>query len=292
MILRVRPLQFEFRALDPVHFPPGSAANTFRGAFGEIFRSISCDPACPGASNCPKAPACAYARMFEPRILVGAGPSGLHDAPRPFVLRAASLDSKRFEPGQRFSLGVNIFDLEAPALEYFRLAFSKLGDDGLGPGRPRVELTSAIEMKTESVDLSRTGDTVTRIALEFLTPTQLKLEGEPVLEPRFDVLLKRARDRVTTLIGLYQAGPVSSEFDFRGLAQRAGSVRLTASRIAQVETFRRSKRTGERHGTGGFTGDAEYEGGLAEFLPWLEALWWTGVGRLTVWGNGLVRVRR
>jgi len=44
------------------------------------------------------------------------------------------------------------------------------------------------------------------------------------------------------------------------------------------------------HSLGGFTGEAEYEGDLAEFLPWLRAARWVGVGRQTVWGKGELRV--
>jgi hypothetical protein len=33
-------------------------------------------------------------------------------------------------------------------------------------------------------------------------------------------------------------------------------------------------------------GSAEYEGDLAEFVPYLRAARWAGVGRQTVWGNG------
>ena len=36
--------------------------------------------------------------------------------------------------------------------------------------------------------------------------------------------------------------------------------------------------------------EAEYAGHLAEFLPWLRAARWVGVGRQTVWGKGDVRV--
>ena len=37
-------------------------------------------------------------------------------------------------------------------------------------------------------------------------------------------------------------------------------------------------------------GVAEYEGELGEFVPFLEAAQWTGVGRQTVWGKGAIRV--
>jgi hypothetical protein len=53
---------------------------------------------------------------------------------------------------------------------------------------------------------------------------------------------------------------------------------------------RRSSRTVQVHPLGGFVGGAEYEGELTEFLPWLQAACWTGVGRQTVWGKGALRI--
>ena len=41
---------------------------------------------------------------------------------------------------------------------------------------------------------------------------------------------------------------------------------------------------------GGFIGEAEYEGEMAEFVPYLAAARWTGVGRQTVWGHGELEV--
>ena len=164
MILYVRQLRFEFQARDAVWFPPGKAANIFRGAFGEIFRRI--------AENS------AYARMFEPRALAHSGPSGLKDRPRPFVLRAAPLDGKRFEPGERFTLEVNVFDPEVPALDYFTRSFEQLREEGLGPGRPSVDLQAAHELPGVRADLALPRESVSKITVEFLTPTELKSGGE------------------------------------------------------------------------------------------------------------------
>jgi hypothetical protein len=280
--LQVRPLRFEFRALDPISFPPGKAANIFRGAFGEIFSRTA---------NSQQA----YARMFEPRGLPGA-PSGFADLPRPFVLRAASLNGQRFEPGQRFTLEVNIFDPTVPALDYFRESFIQLREEGLGPGRPRVDLIDAAERPTVEVDLAPRIEPTGNLRVEFLTPTELKSGGEILREPAFDVLFKRARDRIAGLIGFYQpasliATPIAPP-DFRAMGERAAAIRMTHSRIEQHDYERRSSRTGQRHSLGGFIGEADYEGDLTEFVPYLEATWWTGVGRLTVWGNGQLCVSK
>jgi CRISPR/Cas system endoribonuclease Cas6 (RAMP superfamily) len=40
----------------------------------------------------------------------------------------------------------------------------------------------------------------------------------------------------------------------------------------------------------GFTGEGVYAGELGEFLPWLRAAEWTGIGRHTVWGFGAIRI--
>jgi hypothetical protein len=65
---------------------------------------------------------------------------------------------------------------------------------------------------------------------------------------------------------------------------------MTRSELRQVEATRRSSRTGQLHGIGGFVGVAEYEGQLGEFIPYLEAAQWTGVGRQCVWGKGELRL--
>jgi hypothetical protein len=61
---------------------------------------------------------------------------------------------------------------------------------------------------------------------------------------------------------------------------------MTRCELRDEHASRRSSRTGQVHPLGGFTGEAEYRGELAEFLPYLRAARWTGVGRQTVWGKG------
>ena len=75
------------------------------------------------------------------------------------------------------------------------------------------------------------------------------------------------------------------------MALRAAAVRTTRCDLTRVSLERRSSRTGQTHPLGGFTGEAEYEGDLGEFIPYLLAGVWTGVGRQTVWGKGELEVR-
>jgi CRISPR/Cas system endoribonuclease Cas6 (RAMP superfamily) len=74
------------------------------------------------------------------------------------------------------------------------------------------------------------------------------------------------------------------------MGDRAAAVRMTRCDLQQTEADRLSSRTGQRHPLGGFVGEAEYEGELAEFLPYLRLGKWVGVGRQTVWGKGEMEV--
>jgi hypothetical protein len=249
-------VRFGFEAIDHIHFPPGKAANLLRGALGLVL-----DP-----------------RLFAPAR--ASGPSGLADPPRPFVLRARNLDGVTVPPGAGFHFDLHLF---ADELASFRQALEQVFREGIGPGRGRAEPreTSA---EPVSIDLGAAPASAHWVRSEFVSPTELKREGRPVERPEFAILFARIRDRISTLRALYGPGPL--EIDFAAMGARAALVRMTACQLHHVGVVRKSSRTGQVHPIGGFTGYAEYEGDLGEFLPYLEAAHWTGIGRQAVWGKG------
>ncbi len=281
--------RFHFRAIDPVYFPAGKSGNVIRGALGMVLR----DTASPAA----------YARLFEPGSGLGKAPSGLGDWPRPFVLRADRLDGRAMAMSETFHFDVHVFDLRAPVLQYFHGAFAAFGAQGIGPGHGRVSLERVEQLKLDdgadevggpalTLNLDPDPDTdgaeVERVRLGFLTPTELKSGGTLAKRPEFGILFGRLRDRISTLRALYGAGPL--EIDFREMGERAAKIRMVHCQLQWEKVERKSGHTGQMHPLGGFTGEAEYEGSLGEFLPWLRAARWVGVGRQTVWGKGDVRV--
>lgn len=278
-------LRMNFTALDPVRFPAAAAANILRGAFGAILRRLVCAPKCTDARCCETRAECVYARMFEPTAAAGAGPSGFVEQPRPFVLRATHLDNLTIEPGQRFHFDMHLFDTRHPAEEHVIAAFAAASSEGLGAGRGKAELISS-EREAIKLDLAPLVDDVGQVRVQFVTPTELKSGAQLARVPEFPILFARLRDRISTLRALYGPGPLP--IDFRGMAERAAAVRLLRSELHQVHAARRSTRTGQTHSIGGFTGEADYEGDLREFVPFLRAGHWTGVGRQTVWGKGQI----
>ncbi len=260
---RLYPLQLMFLARAPLSFPPGAAANRLRGAFGSILHKRG------------------YAPLFEPSS--GTGPSGLADHPRPFVFRASHLDGTVVSPGETFQFHFHWFDMRRPALDIAIRAFRELD-----PAAELVDIRGADAPLELSLDPA--GDAVNRITVGFQTPTELKAGGQAVERPEFGVLVGRVRDRLSTLRALYDDGPLT--LDFREFGQRAARVRMTRCDIQHVETSRRSSRTGQIHSLGGFVGEAEYEGDLTDFIPYLRAAQWTGVGRQTAWGKGALAVTK
>jgi hypothetical protein len=249
--------------------------------------------------------------MFEPSALDG-GPSGLADWPRPFVFRATRLDGRTVRPGAAFEFDLNVFDMRNPAAAYLVLTFAQLAQEGLGPSRGRAELTGVWQLGSDGEPVARLYDgasfllqqgpapmelslepgteRVERVRVQFLTPTELKSGKQLADRPEFGVLAARIRDRLSTLRELYDDGPLA--MDFRGFGERAAQVRMTRCEIGRVDVARRSSRTGQTHPIGGFVGEAEYEGELAEFVPFLKAAKWTGVGRQTVWGKGEIETTK
>jgi hypothetical protein len=265
-------LRFSFTAREIIHFPAGKAANLLRGALGLALDSVAAAEA---------------ALIFRPRI--EAGPSGLSDPPRPFVFRVRHLEGATVAPGGSFHVDLNLFTLDPNARECLGRAFEHAAREGFGPGRGKAELLDPTGTgETVSIDLEPAAHAPARVRVDFLTPTELKHDGRIVDRPEFAILFARVRDRISTLRALYGAGPL--DIDFAATGARAEAVRMTRCDVRRVETERRSSRTGQSHSIGGFTGFAGYEGELAEFLPYLEAARWTGVGRQAVWGKGELAV--
>lgn len=277
--------RFRFQAEEPLELPAGGSANVVRGALGTLLQRV--------------APREVYQRLFEPKQGSGGGPSGLADEPRPFVLRSAHLDGAAIAAGENFFFDAHVFELRQPVLDHLQAAFAELAMAGIGPRRARARLEAA-----ESLDLqgqAGSGESVlcrvpldpdtavwNSCTLRFVTPTELKTGGAIAARPEFGVLFARLRDRICTLRALYGAGAL--KLDFRGMGERASQVTLGRCDLRWENLTRRSSRTGQTHPLGGFVGEAEYQGVLAEFLPWLRAARWVGVGRQAVWGKGEMHV--
>lgn len=200
-----------------------------------------------------------YQRLYNPEPLSG-GPSGFADPPRPIRLITRHLAGRSFRAGEPIGFQVHLFDaslLPALGTSNFRLL---------------------------QLDLNAPFAETSQLEIQFLTPTEIR--GVP--QPDFGPLLARLRDRLSLLRTFYGAGPL--EIDFRGLGERATMVQLLSTRLESMHASRRSTSQQTRHPLGGFFGTARYAGDLTEFLPYLYAGQFTGLGKYTVWGQGEISI--
>ena len=269
MDFTIWPYRLHFVAWDELRFPPGRAGNVIRGALGTLLRGL-CVPAC--ADPCPFT--CPYKTLFAPRQ--AGGPSGFATPPRPFVLRAFELDGRTLAAGESFCFDLILF---SPGLIPDFVRAFETWDRAL---LARVEPLPVRVFGFEAV-----AHAPSRIVVSFLSPTELKSDGEVAGDVPFELLFRRLRDRISGLRALYQGGPL--EIDFAGLGAEARAVSTVRSSLRLVKAERRSSRTGQRHALGGLVGEVEYEGDFSRLLPYLKAGEWTGVGRQTVWGKGCMR---
>jgi len=260
--LRLQVLRLSFVAQRPFTFPL-PASNKLRGLIGKNLWDRGDNT---------------YGRFFTPSQTNG--PSGLSDPPRPFVLRAAHLDGLHVAEGEAFHFDLHLFDLRTPWGQVLAESLTVMA------GASLRDVTAG---EAFALELDGRVEDVQRVRVRFLTPMELKTKGGLAATPEFGILAARARDRISTLSQLYGDGPLP--IDFVGFGERAARVEMTRCEIQRVEAERRSGRTGQTHSLGGFVGEAEYAGALTEFLPYLRAAQWTGVGRQTSWGKGAIALQ-
>ena len=206
----------------------------------------------------------------KPRAM---GPSGLADRPRPFIIRAAHLDGQTItassvslrctplRPGaseQPPSFGGSGRESAPAAGFWFRWSRRKHRD----PTEPPPGYAAHINVK-------------------FVAPTELKGADRG---PRIPHPLRPPPRPHLHAARALRARPPRYRFSRHGGSRRAGPYLALRPEVVRHRTPLQPHRpdTSDRR----LRRSAEYDGDLGEFLPYLRAGQWTGVGRQTVWGKG------
>jgi len=292
----------------------------WRGAFGQVFRSLVCHDIALDCQRCPLLTACPFPRVFAPRLPADRPAiRRLRDPPRPFVFVDPCPGSASLSASRPIGLELVVVGNAVTELPYFVVALRRLGIEGIGRARVtfEVERVHALGATGEPIDcifqrgsdlvrpirralgardVVRPGDAeARRVRVHFLTPTDLRgvvadvAEGSTIAGPSFGLLVRRARDRLSALATFFGTGPL--EHDAKGLGELADRTSLVEAHVSRTSIARRSTRTGERHAIGGWVGSALYEGPtVAAAMPWLRLAEALGVGKHATFGNGRIAV--
>lgn len=291
--------KYEFTIVpDEVLELPSFKGSTLRGAFGSIFRRISCaDRKYSSCKKCLLKDKCAYSYIFEtsPRpdspLL-----KNLEDIPRPFIIEPP-LDTKRiFSKDESLQFTFTLIGKAIDYLPYFIVAFKELGNTGIGKGRRKFILKEirAISIRnqdhlviyTSQDEMIRNIDTkftwadtiiISRssfrnfkaksLTLKFLTPTRIKHRDEFVSVPEFHIIIRSLLRRIANLT-YFHCGE-NLNLDFNNLIRRATKIKTEEINMHWVDWERYSFAQGRRMKMGGFTGEIKYKGELEPFIPFL-----------------------
>ncbi|WP_161780687.1 CRISPR system precrRNA processing endoribonuclease RAMP protein Cas6 [Tumebacillus flagellatus] len=263
--------------------------------------------------ECPSA--CAYGYVFETTPEQDSGFMGKYDQiPRPYVLEIPLNRQTEFEPGELLALRLRLFGRAIDYAPLFVTTFQEMGKDGIGKGRLPYQLVQVesegfnqfpvtiyqegaeqihaplittgvdIRHRSQQADASRSE----RVTLFFDTPLRIKWNGQYTSDPQFHVIFRNILRRVTGLLQFHHGE--SWEVNFADLLRRAETIKLIRQETRWVDYSRYSNRQETKMKLGGIMGWVQYEGDLAEFLPWLRVAELLHIGKNTVFDLGRIRV--
>jgi hypothetical protein len=302
-------LQLELEALEPTPLE-GFIGPTLRGMLGHAMHAASCT----GEGRPAFATGSLYHEVFEaPPPLPGE-----QDTPPPFVLHAPPEPGTKLRPGDRLDFALTLFGpavMRTPALLWavFRYGLR----EGLSRVRRRFLLRRVLVqtpagmlevfrgdtgpcLETWDPDwtwsgagwlrrrLAQTVPAPTRLAVDLVTPLELRENRAPVEAVAFHHLLRSAL-RAAYAHTRFNCG-ASLEIDHSGLAALARNIPRGRDATHTLELQRESSRQGKRIDVPGRQGRLEFYGALELFVPVLTLGEVLHLGKQRTMGMGGVRL--
>lgn len=315
--LRMAQYRFTLQAGEKGLELPVWKASTFRGAFGHVFKRLSCIHPGQDCGTCAALSYCAYTYVFETRPNQEDVFMGKYDqVPRPYILEVPLDKQTSYDPGDLITVDLWLYGKAIHYAPLFVATFKELGREGIGKGRKPYQLVH-VENRDEQAGKHRmiyvdgeneivhhpvvlsgkdildkveneTVNTSGKIMVFFDTPLRVKWQGKYTDDLQFHLLLRNILRRITGLLQFHHE--VKPEWDIRNLLERAERVRLVRKETKWVDYDRYSARQDTKMKMGGVVGWVMYEGEIAEFLPWLRVAEVIHVGKNTAFDLGRVRV--
>jgi len=296
---------------------PPYKGSVLRGGFGSAFRRVACAQRARDCLGCLVRPVCPYAYVFEtsppPDSTVL---RNLQDVPRPFVIEPPEDDRTEYAPGDELDFGLVLIGRGVEYLPFFIAAFKELGRTGIGPLRAGFELVRVEQVKgsrrwqlydgehsphalsLEAVrqacvgrpEVQARATTLSQRSLrvEFITHTRLKADNEMRSRPDFEVLVRAALRRASSLAYFHHG--VALDLDYHAVIERARQVRIARDETRWVHWRRYSNRQNASMDLGGIIGAVEYSGNLHPFGELLVLSEMVHIGKNATFGLGRIRV--
>lgn len=295
---------------------PPYKGSTLRGGFGSAFRKVVCALKKTDCSECILREKCVYSYVFETpppsrtKIM-----TKYKNAPHPFIIEPPSEKRQVYKPGDVIEFGLALIGRALDYLPYFIYTFDELGRIGIGKDRGKYELkkvrsdntiiyssdTKALKSLKPSNfsfpqkwESSLISEPITPnsepLTLDFLTPARIVYNGRLTLDLEFHMLIRQLLRRIS-LLAYFHCGLEASEWDFKGVIDKATEVHVKKSNLKWYDWERYSFRQDTKMKMGGFVGEIVFEGNTEPFMPLIKAGEILHVGKGTSFGLGKYEIR-
>lgn len=304
--------RFECRFIAPALLP-AFKGSTLRGALGHALKKISCALRRNSCDSCLLTGTCSYAFLFETEKIdrrTTVANTRLSGRPHPYVLVPPAEATRHYNIGDSFLFTLKLFGQANNFLPHLIYSIELMGQEGLGRRQdtnPGIFSLAKVFQDDQTIydgdsrilqpvpqgrDLLLTDQPVLIsdvLTVQLKTPLRLKqenhLQGDAL---SFQTLIRAALRRVSSLENFYGSG--EPPLDYKGLTQRAGSIKTIRSDCRWIEFERYSNRQKTTMMIGGLIGVVQYAGELTEFLPVLKYCEQTHLGKQTSFGLGQIEV--
>jgi hypothetical protein len=309
--LQAHLLQFDCQAETAIHLN-AAAGGQIRGALWSALSKMVCpDPA--ARANPDHQQHCPLCRLMH---LETVSARGINPA-RPFAIRpplnARIEQAQTLEVGRCFNFQIVLFGDAAGYIPYIVQAVYRVGKLGIGAGRGRFRLLrvkeknpftratanlylagSSLRPATQpilSADIQAAANQLTtdRIAIHFLTPTQITQEKRTLKSLQLPSIIARLLERCQAIETIYsdtdKPHEVWRDLHFN-LHQAARKLQVERDDTRWVDVWSRSRRAGHLDNIGGLVGTITFIGDIAPLRYWLAYGQLLHVGKNAVKGNG------
>ena len=296
-------LSFNLKAKEKIILPPYKGS-TLRGSFGNSLKKVVCALKNKECKECILKEKCVYSYVFETpppsdtKIM-----RKYESAPHPFIIEPPETSQSVFEINSNLPFGLILIGKAIDYLPYFIYAFSEQGKVGIGKHRGKFELknvkngrTTIYELEEQTISKPKIKSLPLKfnfkssfireeIKLNFLTPTRIIRNEEPLKEINFSVLIRQLLRRIS-LVSYFHCGIDITGWDFKKIISEAEKVSVKESNFKWHDWERYSAKQQKRMKLGGFLGEITFEGEIAQFMPLLKIGEIIHIGKGATFGLG------
>jgi CRISPR-associated endoribonuclease Cas6 len=309
--IKTASFKFRLKALEPLILP-SYKGSTLRGGFGYAFKRVVCAIREKECTDCLLKEKCVYSYVFEtPPPSDTKMMRKYRAAPHPFVIEPPPERKRIYKPGHEIEFGLILIGRAIDYLPYFIYTFTEFGKIGIGKGK------AVFELKDVSADGKMIYDSKSKtlkpfnaqaldlgfkilnskplnsklLTLNFLTPTRILYNGHLTLDLEFHILIRNLLRRLS-LLSYFHCGGDPSEWNFKGIIEKAKEVEIKSKNLRWFDWERYSGRQDTRIKMGGFVGDITFEGIIEPFMPLIKAGEVLHVGKGTGFGLGKYEIEK